>query len=425
MLFRSEARSGRTRSGSPWLIVAMASLASIMTAPGQTAAISVFTDPLIAELGISRTDLSLSYLVGTLAGAAAMPAVGRALDRYGVRVVMAAIGAVFGAVLIGLSYATDVYGLTAGFVGIRMAGQGALGLAATTAVAVHVTRRRGLALGITAAAGSAGISLAPVLLERLVATHGVDAVWRYEGFAVWAIVIPIALFGLRSTGRRTKPQTANVTGSGDESAVPVAREVWTTRAAMRTPMFWAIAAGLAASGMLSTAVNFHQISLLGEQGLSATAAAANFIPQTVAGLASTLALGALADSIAPKLGVAVSMALLCTALLSIPLVAPGFMAIVYGLILGCASGSMRAIEAAAYAHYFGTANIGGIRGVATMIGVGSTAFGPLALSFGHDVFDNYIPVVLGFAVIPAAVGLAVAFTPAPKLPAQVEQAAQA
>ncbi|MFI8568682.1 MFS transporter [Rhodococcus sp. NPDC078407] len=384
-----------------------------MTAPGQTAAISVFTDPLIEELGITRTDLSLSYLIGTLAGASAMPMVGRALDRYGVRAVMTVLGLIFGAVLVGLSFAADVFGLTAGFVGIRMVGQGALGLAATTAVAVHVTQRRGLALGITAAAGSAGISLAPVLLERLVSSYGVDAVWRYEGIAVWLIVVPVALIGLRSAGR-VKPVSAasadkRTSGAADET------DVWTTRKALRTPMFWAIAAGLAASGMLSTAVNFHQVSLLGEQGLSATAAAANFIPQTVAGLVSTLALGALADSMAPKLGVAISMALLCAALVSIPLVAPGFMAIVYGLILGCAAGSMRAIEAAAYAHYFGTAHIGGIRGVATMIGVGSTAFGPLALSLGHDVFGGYVPVVLGLAVIPALVGVAAVLTPVPKL----------
>ncbi|OZE24548.1 MFS transporter [Rhodococcus sp. 05-2255-1e] len=396
----------------------MASIASIMTAPGQTAAISVFTAPLIDELGITRTDLSLSYLIGTLAGASAMPMVGRALDRYGVRAVMTVLGLIFGAVLIGLSFAADVFGLTAGFVGIRMVGQGALGLAATTAVAVHVTHRRGLALGITAAAGSAGISLAPVLLERLVSSHGVDAVWRYEGIAVWLIVVPVALIGLRSAGK-VKAVSADSPGKR-ESVVSVERNVWTTRKALRTPMFWAIAAGLAASGMLSTAVNFHQVSLLGEQGLSATAAAANFIPQTVAGLVSTLALGALADSMAPKLGVAISMALLCAALVSIPLVAPGVMAIVYELILGCAAGSMRAIEAAAYAHYFGTAHIGGIRGVSTMIAVGSTAFGPLALSVGHDVAGSYTPVVLPFAVIPAAVAVLVALTPAPSLPPRAE-----
>ena len=61
--------------------MAVAAVLSVMTAPGQTAGLSVFTDPLIEQLGITRTDISIAYLVGTLTGAAAQPFFGRALDR--------------------------------------------------------------------------------------------------------------------------------------------------------------------------------------------------------------------------------------------------------------------------------------------------------------------------------------------------------
>ncbi|WP_241769601.1 MFS transporter [Rhodococcus opacus] len=421
MLFTAQGRRPSTSTaGRSWSLVVWAGIASIMTAPGQTAAISVFTDSLIDSLGIGRTQLSVSYLVGTLAGAAAMPWVGRALDRFGVRVVMAAIAALFGAVLIGISFATDIVGLTAGFVGIRMAGQGALGLAATTLVAKHVTERRGLALGVTAAAGSAGISLAPVLLERLVSAYGIAAVWRLEGLAVWVIVLPVALLALRHLGRPPAHRWAGQereSGGRDQDTAPAGPDpepAFTARAAVRTAMFWAIASGLAAAGMLTTAVNFHQVSVLGEQGLSATEAAANFIPQTVAGLLSTLAVGALADRIAPKYAVALSMLLLAASLAALPLVRPGWAAIGYGLALGCSAGSIRAVEAAAYAHYFGTGHLGAIRGIATMISVGSTAFGPLALSFGHDLAGNYATVVTVFAALPVAVVVFAALAPDPR-----------
>lgn len=95
----------------------------MLTAPGQTAGVSAFVDPVRAELGISRTALSTAYLIGTLTGAAAMPLVGRALDRFGVRRVMAVVGLVFAAALLLLSVVQGLLGLTAGFVGIRMAGQ--------------------------------------------------------------------------------------------------------------------------------------------------------------------------------------------------------------------------------------------------------------------------------------------------------------
>ncbi len=72
-------RSGRARpprrrlSIGWWTTVAAAGLISVMTAPGQTAGLSVFTDPLIDGLGIDRTAIALSYLIGTLIGAAAQP----------------------------------------------------------------------------------------------------------------------------------------------------------------------------------------------------------------------------------------------------------------------------------------------------------------------------------------------------------------
>lgn len=389
-----------------------------MTAPGQTAAVSVFAEPLMSELDISRTALSTSYLIGTLLGAAAMPLVGRWLDRYGVSRVMAGIGAVFGAVLMLLSLVTGIVGLTAGFVGIRMAGQGALGLAATTAVAIHVTRGRGLALGVTSAVGASGISLAPVALERLISAHGIDAVWRYEALAVWVVVLPVALVGLRTSRRSSIPSAAaqrdGPRTQKSPAIAPIAdQHSWTSGKAMSTGMFWVIAAALAASGMLTTGLNFHQIAILGEQGLSPTAAAANFLPQTVAGIAGTLVIGAMADRVEPRYGLFAAMLMLAGGLLFLPFVQPGWSAIVYGLLLGAAGGSIRTVEAVAYAHHFGTAHIGSIRGVATTIGVGSTAFGPLLLSSGEQLTGQFWPFAAGLAALPLTVAVVALLVPNP------------
>ncbi|MDZ4233452.1 MAG: MFS transporter, partial [Dietzia sp.] len=243
-------------------VVGWASVAAVMTAPGQTAAVSVFTDPLIASLDISRTQLSTSYLIGTLLGAAAMPWVGRALDRYGVRPMMIGVGLLFGAVLVGIGFATSLFTLTAGFVGIRMCGQGALGLVATTLVAVHATNRRGFMLGITAGIGSAGVSMAPLILERLVSQHGIQTVWIIEGLTVWAVVVPIGIVGLRRLSRPTARHHLGNPHSADGVTPDSLPTSWTARAASRTAMFWAIASGLATSGMVTTGLNFHQIALL-------------------------------------------------------------------------------------------------------------------------------------------------------------------
>src|SRR5688572_407390 len=60
-----------------------------MTLPGQTNGVSLFFDPIAADLGLSRGQIALAYTVGTLAGALPAPFVGRWIDRRGPR---AAVG---------------------------------------------------------------------------------------------------------------------------------------------------------------------------------------------------------------------------------------------------------------------------------------------------------------------------------------------
>ncbi|WP_251076327.1 MFS transporter [Streptomyces sp. ISL-12] len=378
-----------------------------MTAPGQTTGVSVFIDPLIADLGVSRTQVSTAYLTGTLVGACAMPLVGRAIDRYGPRRVIGAVGAAFGAILLALSFVTGLVGLTAGFIGIRMAGQGALSLVATTTVAYWFDRRRGLALGITSAVGTAGISLAPVLFERLVADHGWRQAWAIEGIAVWAIVIPLALFGIRNRPADLGQHVDGITPQ-DDSAADAPLTGWTLRQALRTSAFWAVAACLSASSMLTTGLNFHQIGLLGERGLTPAEAAANFLPQTAAALLATLAAGALIDRLPPKAVLIAAMTVLACATLAARFIHPGWTAIAYGILLGASNGLLRAVESATLPRYFGTAHLGAIRGSAHTVTIAASAFGPLAVSIGHDLTGHYGTALLVLAVLPAVAALAAA-----------------
>ncbi|MBV7697442.1 MFS transporter [Streptomyces sp. TRM70350] len=389
-----------------WRIVAYSALAMAMTAPGQTTGVSVFIDPLIADLGVSRTQVSTAYLTGTLVGACAMPLVGRMIDRYGPRRVIAVVAAVFGAILIALSLVSGLVGLTAGFIGIRMAGQGALGLVATTTVAYWFDKRRGLALGITGAVGTAGISLAPMLIERLVAEYGWRQAWAIEGIAVWAVVLPLALFGIRNRPADVGQHVDGIAPEADtDPDAPLTG--WPLRKALRTSIFWAVAACLAASSMLTTGLNFHQVALLGERGLTPAEAAANFLPQTAAALLATLAVGALIDRLPPKAVLAAAMAILACGVLSARLVSPGWTAIGYGILLGTSGGLLRVVESATLPRYFGTAHLGAIRGSAHTVTIAASAFGPLAVSVGHDLTGHYGPAVIALTAVPALAALAV------------------
>jgi len=69
-----------TTSRSPWTMLGAAVVLLILTGPGQTVGVSVFVDHFIADLGLSRSQVSTAYLFGTMTGAFAMPLAGRFID---------------------------------------------------------------------------------------------------------------------------------------------------------------------------------------------------------------------------------------------------------------------------------------------------------------------------------------------------------
>lgn len=382
--------------GRLWLFIVLAGgLFAALTAPGQTAGLSAFTDPLITEIGVDRTEISFSYLIATLVGAAAMPLVGRALDRFGARLAIIWIGVTLAAVLFAASFVSEILGLTGAYVGLRMVGQGALTLASTTLVARLVTHRSGLALGISGAIGAAGISLAPVGIERLITLTDIATAWRTEAAIVLAFALPVALLLPRD-----RPRTHTETGS---LIAKVPEVGYTQRQAAATLMFWAFTAGGFTVGMMSTGLAFHLISILGAQGLTSLEAASNFIPQTIAALSLTLGFGAIVDKIDPRWGLITSMLAMGGAMMLLPFVQPGWWGIVFGLLLGSAQGALRGVEAAGFVRYFGRGHIGSIRGLSTAVMLASTSLGPLYFALGLDWSGSYVAPSLWGALLPAAV----------------------
>lgn len=110
------------------------------------------------------------------------------------------------------------------------------------------------------------------------------------------------------------------------------------------------------------------------------------------------------------------MLLMAGAMVAVPFVSPGVSAALYGMMVGAAGSSVRALEAASFPKLFGIASLGAIRGVVTSISVASTAFGPLALSLGYDLTGSYVQVLLVLLVVPLGVGAFGAFAPVPRAP---------
>ncbi len=131
-----------------WIILGVSALAIFIAGPGQTYSVSMFVDPIISDLGWSRTLVSGMYTTGSLIAGAFMILAGRFLDRYGARIMITAVAILFGFAAIWMSSLTHPVQLAVGFVAIRTLGQGSLTFMPTTLVSLWFLRWRGRATAI-------------------------------------------------------------------------------------------------------------------------------------------------------------------------------------------------------------------------------------------------------------------------------------
>ena len=405
-----------------WRILLLATITGALTGPGQTIGVSVFVDPMIASLDLTRSELSTAYLIGTLAGALGLVAVGRWIDRVGARRAMTLIGLAFGMGLVVMSGVQGFVTLALGFTLIRWLGQGSLQLVSTLSITPWFERRRGFAFGISTTGTAMLMSFSPILLGAAIGLFEWRVAWVLAALAIWLLVVPIARFGIID-----RPSDVGQYPDGDPAPHPSAEPPpvaysHTRREALAQPRFWLLSLVIATTSMLVTALNFHQISILGAQGLTITEAAAMFLPQILGALVTGLVMGVLADRAPARFLLFATMALLAMGLALAALLAPGWVIPVYAVSLGAAAGASRPLVATLLPRWYGLAHIGSIQGVSAFVVVGGSAAGPVALSVVNDTVGGYGQAALLLIAIPAAIGLAALFISEPEFraPSEVE-----
>jgi sugar phosphate permease len=376
-----------------------------LSGPGQTAGFSVFVDPITEALDVTRSQLTFAYLVGTLAASTTGTWLGRRLDRDGVasglRLVAIALGTA--AVLAALS--PNLIVLTVAIYGLRSFGQTGMTLSASVFVAKNVVERRGAALGLLTAVGGSAIALTPLIASRLIPEFG----WRTTWVLLGAVVVVVGLITstrmVRLRLEHPNPLEEPVDEASDELLAP---------RNLRRNGFLVVTAGYATTGFVSTALAFHQIAVLGERGISATAAAGNFVPQSLAAAAVALGVGRLVDRVPGRIVIPVDMVLLAAAVGSVSFVDSNLGAVGFGIALGSAASAMAASEGTLLARWIGTATLGTWRGRMTSVMVISTAIAPFAFTLIADAAGSFSAAARLVVILPLAVAIIALLTPLPE-----------
>ena len=361
----------------------------------------MFVDQFISDLDISRSEVSTAYLIGTLIAALGLPRIGQQIDRVGVRRGMTAVGIAFGVALVGMAGVQGFFTLVIGFVAIRLFGQGSLLLTSTIAVTLWFDKRRGTVLGIFSTGTAIVMAAAPVGLSLIIEAYDWRIAWLTAALIIWLVVLPIARFGLID-----RPSDVGQVPDGPDPKTRRApkeqtSESATRRQALRTMRFWSLLGASATVGMLSTALNFHQISLLSDAGLTATEAALMFLPQVVGAGVTGLLFGYLSDRLTGRWLIPMSMALLIVTLALAANLTPGLMIVLYAVSLGAAGGAMRSVSATLLPRWFGVRHIGEIQGTASFFNNALTALGPVAFAIARDTTGGYSGAAVWFIVLAA------------------------
>jgi len=392
---RTWLRGRRPRATDDSSVVAFSAIAMTMTVFGQTPGVAVFVDALVTDLGLDRSQVSAAYAVGTLASAFLLPFVGRRMDLVGVRRMTLLIAAGFGLSMLVLGSAQGLAWLAVGFVGVRLLGQGALGLAGRNAVTLHFRVGLGRAVAISGSVAAIASSMVPFVLAAAIASVGWRETWVAAALSVWVVVLPATML-LPRGDRGTGAAVAVTTVAGDDAP-------WTRARALRSRMFWLVTLANAVAAVILTGFAFLQISVLGEAGLSAGAAAAMFIPMTIASVGFLAIVAPLAGRWSTRVIVAASMAPLLVAMLLVPFLGQPFVPLVYAAALGAGLGAGQVLDGILYPRHFGVHAIGSIRSAAFTVVASASAVGPVIVGFVHDLTGGYVTAALVLATLPVAI----------------------
>jgi MFS family permease len=388
-----------------WVIWFISTVGIIMSIPGQTMGMAVFTDHFIDLFGLSRTQLSTAYLLGTLGSAVFLTRAGRFYDRTGARLSIVASSLGLGLCLIfiaNIDHLADVLLsflslpiswitfplILAGYFGVRFTGQGVLTSSSRNVLLVWFEKRRGLVSGGRSVLVTLGFSLAPPFLAFLIVSFG----WRLA-LIVLAIIVGVVFSLLALVLVRNSPESCGLRADGDYSdagdkpTVPIPDR--TPQEAKHSPVFWIYSGALGLYSVFGTALVFHIVSIFNEAGRSAEEAFTYFFPVAIVSTSVNLLSSWLSDYWPLK------------RLLIIKLV--GFMAGGWGILhlqydwgywllvcgFGVTSGLWGVLSNLAFIRFFGRLYLGEISGVNMTLTVIGSAIGPVMFSVGLDLSGSY------------------------------------
>jgi len=368
-------------------------------------AFTVFLDPMGAERHWSRAAMTGAFSLALLVSGLTGVPVGRLLDRYGPRWLMALGSAAAALLVLGWASVRTLPQLYLVWAGIGVAMAVVLYEPAFVVVATWFRRRRASALTLlTFMAGFASVIYIP-LAGWLVARLG----WRGALVAL-AIIVAAGTTPLHALVLRRRPEDVGLQPDGDQALTQRAEEPERSvrpREALRGGTFWWLMAAFFLNTLGSSALFVHLVPYLTDHGYGKEFAAGVTGTVGVMALPGRLVLTPLGDRL-PRSWVASGIfALQLLALLALLLVRSTGGVIAFVVLFGAGFGAVTPARAALVAEFYGPASYGSISGVLSFFLTAARAAGPVGAGVLYDLSGSYTAALWTLACASAVAAVAV------------------
>lgn len=417
-----------------WVIWLFSTIGFLMSVPGQTMGMGVFTDSFIEAFGLSRTELAFAYFWGTLGSALLLTRAGRAYDRYGARIMIVLSSLGLAGVLLALANLDRIavpvaatLGIAASWItmplmflcyfGVRFAGQGVLTSASRNVLLVWFERRRGIVSGVRGVFVSLGFSIAPLILAVMIASYGWRGALIAMAIVVGGLFALLALVFIRDNPEVCGLRPDGQAGGAAETVSTKTGPDQTLAQAQRTPEYWAYCLGLAIHALFGTAITFHVVDVFAEAGRSSSEAFGYFLPSAIVSTSVNLLASWMADRRALKPFLLIMLGAFAVGAIGLLQLDQdwGYWLLVLGF--GSGGGLWGVLSNLAFIRHHGRLHLGEISGFNTAITVFASAVGPVTFSLARDCTGSYHAAMwVCLAAIIALLLAAARLSPRPPLP---------
>ncbi len=386
-----------------------------------------FLKPMRDELDFAQIDFGWMNTTRIIGGAATATLLGRMIDRYGPRYLLAVIGVLIGILMALMGRVTEAWQAIAIFAMIGALGfQGGGQILTTVTPAKWFIRERARAMAYVYLGIPLSITFAFPLTQFLIDQYGWRDAWTILGIGGAAFTVPVSLFFLRRQPEDmgllpdgADPAAAARPDAPSQTQMPT--EYQFTRAeAVRTPAFWGLTFAFGIQMFSMATIGVFRIPHFQDQGISDTIVSWVGPMDGITAVVMALAMARFVSRYGSRTMSVAGFLLLAVNNVLMVLTREPIMMFISGATWGFSLAILGVMQNTLWADYFGRRNLGSIRGFSFMAILGFSAVGAPLTGFVGDATGSLAIIwwVTAGALTVSAVVIAMTPKPVPRAEAE-------